>query len=183
VSPRAWTSKPPSASLPSATGAKPSCSTNFAARAAALSSSLDRNRTRRPPSTFGSSAKVSAGKWLKAFTSFAPGKARDITTEEGRLPNSSGETPYAFVTSITILPCQLLAAIAMSLYVPKGIANRMISALSASCSDFGMIVGPIAFATGSSASGGRLLAMATSILCGRTLWRAPGRFSGFPQFG
>jgi hypothetical protein len=47
---------------------------------------------------------------LKAFTSFAPGEVWDITAEEGRLPNSSGETPYAFATSITIVSGEAAAS-------------------------------------------------------------------------
>ena len=69
--------------------------------------SLDRKVTRRPPLTFGSCASVRAGKWLKAFTSLEPTSAWAFTTEDGRPPSSSGDTPWALVASITILPCQL----------------------------------------------------------------------------
>ena len=99
-------------------------------------------------------ARVSAGKWLKAFTNLAPFSARETMTEEGRPPKSSGGTPNAFVTSITILPCQLGAALATSWCAPKGTAKMTIWASSTSRNDLGMIVAPIAFAASANPSGG-----------------------------
>ena len=141
--PRAWTSVPPSVSLPSLTGANPGCSAKADTDAIAFPSSLETKTTRRPPLTSGSAAKVAATRWLNAFTNrrrAGPGTPRRRND----------------------LVAQFARALATSQCYGKGAASRTMSTPSASSNDLGMIVVSIAFACGASASGGRRLATATS---------------------
>ena len=87
MDPRACTSKPSCASFPNATGAKPSCSTNRDTWPTALSSSLDKNMTRRP--RLRSAASVCAGKCRKPSPiAFVHAGAAIVQIRGGHLPSS-----------------------------------------------------------------------------------------------
>jgi hypothetical protein len=107
---------------------------------------------------------------LNPFTSLAPVNAFATKAEEGRPSSSSGGTPNAFVASMIVLPFQLGRVFATSRCSANGTARMIVSASSASRSDLAVTVGPIARACGAKASGGRRLAMVTSMFLRAKAW-------------
>ena len=112
---------------------------------------------------------------IETFHELAPVNAFATKAEDGRPSSSSRGTPNAFVASMIVLPFQLGRAFATSRCSPNGTAKMMVSASTASCSDLGTIVGPIARACGANASGDRRLATDTSMFL-----RAKARARAWP---
>ena len=112
-----------------------------------------RNMTRRPRPAAGSRPSSFAGDWSSVLTTFAPGKAAATTSVDALPCSASGDTPWVFIASTTVLPDQSERACPMLGCARNGTARMTTSASGASCRVFGSTGSPSSFAQRCDGSG------------------------------